>query len=138
MSAAANIGVMELIEKIVSDDNVVKALEYIEKNKKDTSLGIDGKKVPELREHLREIWGELKHSILNGTYKPQPVKRTEISKYGGGVRLLGIPTVLDRFIQQAMLQVLDWRFDQDFSIYSHGFRRGHSQKLAIEDAREHI
>jgi retron-type reverse transcriptase len=123
MSAAANIGVMELIEKIVSDDNVVKALEYIEKNKKDTSLGIDGKKVPELREHLREIWGELKHSILNGTYKPQPVKRTEISKDGGGVRLLGIPTVLDRFIQQAMLQVLDWRFDQDFS---------------IEDAREHI
>lgn len=129
---------MELIEQIVSDQNVIKALEYMEKNKKGTAPGIDGMRVPELRDYLRANWRELKPSLLNGTYKPHPVKRTEIPKDGGKVRLLGIPTVLDRFIQQAILQVLDWRFDQEFSIYSHGFRKRHSQKDAIEDAKEHI
>lgn len=129
---------MELMELMLLDDNVVKALEYMEKRKKDTAPGIDGMRVPELREYLRANWREIKTSLLKGTYRPQPVRRTEIPKGGGRVRLLGIPTVLDRFIQQAMLQKLDWRFEEEFSVSSHGFRKGHSQKMAVNEAREHI
>ena len=129
---------MELMEHILWDDNVVKALEYMEKKKKDTAPGIDGMRVPELREYLRANWSEIKTSLLNGTYEPQPVRRTEIPKDGGRVRLLGIPTVLDRFIQQAMLQKLDWRFDEEFSASSHGFRKMHNQKMAVNEARDYI
>jgi len=129
---------MELMEQVVSNQNVIRALEYMEKSKKNTSPGIDGMEVPELREHLRANWREIKTSLLNGNYKPKPVKRTEIPKDGGKVRLLGIPTVLDRFIQQSILQVIYWKFDKDFSMYSHGFRKGHSQRYALEHAREHI
>ena len=129
---------MELMERMLSDNNVVGALEYLEKNKEDTAPGIDGMLVPELREYLRANWKELKTSLLKGTYRPQPVKRTEIPKDGGRVRLLGIPTVLDRFIQQAMLQVLAGRFDEDFSSHSHGFRKGHNQRMAVTEARDYI
>lgn len=129
---------MELMERILSDENVVMALEYMERHKKDTAPGIDGMIVPELREYLRASWRELKPALLKGTYQPQPVRRTEIPKDGGGTRLLGIPTVLDRFIQQSMLQVISLKFEVDFSYHSHGFRKGHSQKEAINEARDYI
>jgi group II intron reverse transcriptase/maturase len=129
---------MTLMEQIVSDENVIKALEYLEKKKKDTSPGIDGMKVPALREYLRGIWKELKPALLDGTYQPQPVRRTEIPKDGGGTRMLGIPTVLDRFIQQSMLQIVSPIFDRTFSEHSHGYRKGHNQKMAVREATHYI
>lgn len=129
---------MKLMEQIVADTNVVKALEYLEKEKKDTAPGIDGMRVPALREYLRGIWKELKPALLDGTYQPQPVRRTEIPKDGGGTRMLGIPTVLDRFIQQSMLQILTPIFERTFSDHSHGYRKGHSQKMAVTEAKYYI
>ncbi len=129
---------IKLMEQIVSDRNVVKALEYLEKKKKNSAPGIDGKRVPELREYLKENWKVIKPSLINGTYQPQPVRRTEIPKDGGGMRMLGIPTVLDRFIQQSMLQILSPIFDLTFSDHSHGYRKGHSQKMAVTEAKYYI
>src|SRR5208337_4080678 len=86
--------------------------------------GIDGMTVEELSGHLREHWPAIREQLLNGTYKPQPVKRVEIAKPDGGMRQLGIPTVLDRMVQQAVMQVLQRRWDSEFSEHSHGFRPG--------------
>lgn len=129
---------MRLMEQILTGENTLKALDYMEKKKKHTAPGIDGMRVPELREFLRENWREIGREILNGTYQPQPVRRTEIPKDGGGKRMLGIPTVLDRFIQQSILQKLAIIFEKDFSDHSHGFRKGHSQKMAIRESRHYI
>ena len=82
------------------------------------SPGVDGTRVQELPGHLKEHWPAIREKLLGGTYQPQPVKRVEIAKPGGGERQLGIPTVLDRFIQQAVLQVLQKRWDRTFSEHS--------------------
>lgn len=111
----------ELMEQVVADDNVVKALEKLEKEKKGTAPGVDGMEVEDLRQYLRKNWLRIKRELLNGEYQPQPVKRTEISKDGGGVRKLGIPTVLDRFVQLALLGVLTPIFEPTFSDRSCGF-----------------
>src|SRR5579864_8462992 len=116
-----------LMERVVARDNVVAALKRVQRNK--GSPGIDGKTVEALREHLRETWPTLREQLLAGTYRPQPVKRQSIPKSDGGVRELGIPTALDRFIQQALLQVLQPQFDPTFSPHSHGFRPGRRRKL---------
>ena len=94
--------------------------------------------VDELPEYLRRHWGEIRQRLLAGTYQPKPVRRQEIPKSGGGVRELGIPTVLDRFIQQAILQVLQPRFDPTFSRHSHGFRPGRRAHDAVREAQQYI
>lgn len=125
-----------LMDMILSRENLMEALKRVEKNK--GSHGIDGMSVKLLRRHLYENWETLCHSLREGTYQPNPVRRIEIPKPNGGVRLLGIPTVTDRFIQQAIAQVLTPLFDPTFSEHSYGFRpkrRGHD---AVRKAKEYI
>jgi len=115
-----------LMDRILSRENLIEALKRVEKNK--GSHGIDGMSVKSLRRHIVDNWDSLCQSLRNGTYKPNPVRRVEIPKPNGGVRLLGIPTVTDRFIQQAIAQTLTPIFDPAFSEHSYGFRpnrRGH-------------
>ena len=94
--------------------------------------------VDELKEYLDEHWPEIRDQLLRGSYKPQPVKRVEIPKPGGGERKLGIPTVLDRFIQQAVMQVLQKEWDPTFSEHSYGFRPGRSAHQALAKAQQYI
>ena len=125
-----------LMEEVVQRGNAKAALKRVRQNK--GSPGVDGMTVDELPEYLVEHWMEIREQLLAGTYQPRPVKRQEIPKSGGGVRELGIPTVLDRFIQQAILQVLQPRFDPTFSEHSHGFRPGRSAHDAVCEAQRYI
>jgi len=123
-----------MIEEILSRENMLSALAKVEANK--GSHGVDGMSVKELRRHLLQNWENIRESIRKGTYEPSPVRRVEIPKPNGGTRLLGIPTVTDRLIQQAITQVLTPVFDPMFSERSYGFRptrRGHD---AVRKARE--
>jgi RNA-directed DNA polymerase len=125
-----------MMEQILSYQNVTSALERVERNK--GSHGVDGMSVQTLRSHLMEHWSTLRTELIKGTYLPQPVRRVEIPKPNGGVRKLGIPTVIDRFIQQAIAQVLNKEFDPSFSRQSYGFRpnkRGHD---AVRQAKRYI
>lgn len=124
------------MEQVLARPNLIAALKRVVKNR--GSPGIDGMTVEELRPHIREHWTGIRASLLDGTFRPQPVKRQEIPKHGGGVRELGIPTVLDRFIQQALLQVLQPSFDPSFSEYSFGFRPGRRAHDAIRRAQGYI
>jgi RNA-directed DNA polymerase len=99
---------------------------------------VDGMTVQQLPEHLKQYWPAIREQLLSGTYGPQPVKRVEIPKPDGGVRKLGIPTVLDRFIQQAAMQVLQRKWDRTFSDHSYGFRPGRSAHQAVEAAQQFI
>ena len=128
---------MHLMEQVVSNENVVRALKKLEAKAK-SAPGVDGMTVPELRPYLRANWPAIKSRLLNGTYEPAPVKRIEIPKDGGGTRPLGIPTVLERFIQQALLQQLTPILDPQFSEFSFGFRPGRSQHQAVKQAKEFI
>ncbi|WP_236347746.1 group II intron reverse transcriptase/maturase, partial [Paenibacillus plantiphilus] len=115
-----------MIEEVLSRANMLSALERVESNK--GSHGVDGMSVKTLRRHIQQNWETIRESIRNGTYEPSPVRRVEIPKPNGGTRLLGIPTVTDRLIQQAITQVLTPVFDPGFSDHSYGFRpqrRGH-------------
>ena len=125
-----------LLEKVVENFNVKIALKRVENNK--GSAGIDNMQTKELRQYLRANWLQLKKELLDGTYKPMPVRRVEIPKQDGGVRLLGIPTVLDRFIQQAIQQVLTPIFEKQFSEFSYGFRPGKSARKAVRQAQRYI
>jgi len=125
-----------LMEEVLERDNLRKALRRVKSNK--GSPGIDGMSVWQLPGYLQEHWQEERDQLLGGTYKPQPVKRVEIAKPGGGVRKLGIPTVLDRFIQQALLQVLQKYWDSTFSEHSFGFRPKRSAHQAVACAQQHL
>jgi RNA-directed DNA polymerase len=127
---------MELLEQILSRENMMKALRRVELNK--GAPGIDGVSTEQLRSYLKEHWDRIKEQILEGTYKPSPVRRVEIPKPNGGVRLLGIPTVMDRLIQQAILQVLTPIFDPDFSDHSYGFRPNKRAHDAVKQAQKYI
>ena len=126
----------ELMEEVCERENMKAALRRVEGNR--GGPGIDGMTVEELRDHLKESWPEIREGLLSGTYKPQPVKRVEISKPGGGVRKLGVPTVMDRLIQQAVLQVLQPLWDPTFSEFSFGFRPGRSAHDAVAQAQEYV
>jgi RNA-directed DNA polymerase len=129
-------GTSDLMELVCERQNLQAALKRVRKNK--GSPGIDGMTVEELSDHLRAHWSGLREQLLTGTYQPAPVLRQLIPKSGGGMRELGIPTVLDRFIQQAVLQVLQPRFDPSFSRHSHGFRPGKRAHDAVVEAQRHI
>ena len=126
----------DLMQRILSRDNLLLALKRVERNK--GSHGIDGMKVDELRPFLHENWLFIKDSILKGKYKPSAVRRVEIPKPDGGLRLLGIPTVLDRLIQQAISQILSKVFEPQFSKSSFGFRPNKSAHQALFQAKEYI
>lgn len=126
----------ELWEAIFSRENLFTALKRVKANK--GSAGIDGMTVDELPEHLVRHWEGIRGKLDRGTYVPSPVKRVEIPKADGGMRLLGIPTVLDRLIQQAMQQVLSPIFEPTFSEASYGFRVGRNAHQAIEQAQEYV
>src|SRR5438552_871333 len=126
-----------IMEEICERANLKEALRQVRGNK--GSAGVDRMTVDQLGDYLKQHWPAIREQLLNGTYEPKPVMRVEIPKPdGGGVRKLGIPTVLDRFIQQAVLQVLQKRWDPTFSEHSHGFRPGHSAKQAVHEAQQYI
>src|SRR5438105_7485900 len=125
-----------LMEVMLERDNLKEALKRVEENK--GAGGVDGMGVEELRAYLKQHWPKLREQLLSGSYQPQPVRRVEIPKAGGGMRKLGIPTAVDRFIQQAMLQVLQADWDQTFSAHSYGFRPGRTAHQAIAQAQEYI
>jgi RNA-directed DNA polymerase len=127
-----------LMEAVVERDNLRKALAQVRRNK--GAPGVDGMTVDELAPYRRDHWPAIRTQLLEGTYRPQPVLRVEIPKAGGGdgMRALGIPTVLDRFIQQAVLQVLQPRWDPTFSDASFGFRPGRSAHQAVARAQAYI
>ena len=126
----------KLVEEACEKENLKEALRRVKANA--GAAGVDGMTVKELPDYLRENWPRLKAQLLSGTYRPQPVRRVEIPKSGGGMRKLGIPTVVDRFVQQAVLQVLQKRWDPTFSECSYGFRPGRSAHQAVEKAQEYI
>ncbi|KDN57797.1 group II intron reverse transcriptase/maturase [Exiguobacterium sp. AB2] len=125
-----------LMEQILSRENLIRALNRVVRNK--GSHGVDGMPVQNLRAHVIEHWDTMKVELLSGTYQPQPVRRVEIPKPDGGVRLLGIPTVMDRFIQQAIAQVLSSIYDPTFSDHSYGFRPNRSAHGAVKKAQGYI
>jgi RNA-directed DNA polymerase len=129
-------GGSDLMERVVERSNLRAALKRVKGNK--GSPGIDGMTVGELTSHLQGHWSAIREQLLAGTYQPQPVKRQTIPKSGGGMRELGIPTVLDRFIQQALLQVLQADLDRHFSKHSYGFRPGRSAHQAVRKAQRYI
>ena len=126
----------QLMEEVCERDNCKQALKRVKANK--GSAGVDGMTVHELPAYLKQHWPAIREQLLSGTYKSQPVKRVEIPKPDGGVRKLGIPTVLDRFVQQAVMQVLQRKWDGTFSDHSYGFRPGRSAHQAVAAAQQHI
>jgi len=133
---SGHLGSADLMEKVVSRPNLLSALKRVRKNK--GSPGIDGMTVGVLPAFLIAHWARIREELLAGTYQPAAIRRVEIPKSGGGVRELGIPTVLDRFIQQALLQVLQPEFDPSFSTHSYGFRPGRSPHAAVKAARVYV
>jgi RNA-directed DNA polymerase len=129
-------GTERLMEEVCERANLKQALRRVQRN--GGSPGIDGMTVAELPGYLEEHWPNLRAQLLNGTYQPQPVKRVPIPKPDGGVRNLGIPTALDRFVQQAVLQILQRRWDKTFSEHSYGFRPNRSAHQAVARAQQYI
>ena len=125
-----------LMEEVCERENLKAALQQVKANK--GSAGVDGMTVGGISAYLKQHWPAMREQLLNGTYVPKPVRRVEIPKPDGGVRKLGIPTVLDRFIQQAVMQVLQRRWDPTFSEGSYGFRPGRSAQQAVAQAQQYI
>lgn len=125
-----------LMERAVARENAIQAFKRVRRNK--GSPGIDGMTVEELEPHLREHWQTIREQLLAGSYQPNVVRRQLIPKSGGGMRQLGIPTVLDRFVQQLLLQVLQPIFDPTFSEHSHGFRPGRRAHDAVRKAQQYV
>src|ERR1700689_1475697 len=125
-----------LMEAICERENLREALRRVKANK--GSAGVDGMTVGGMTAYLKQHWPAIREQLLNGTYEPRPVRRVEIPKPDGGVRNLGIPTVLDRLIQQAVMQVLQRRWDPTFSESSYGFRPGRSAQQAVAQAQQYI
>ena len=122
------------MEAVVTDENRALALEAVKRNQ--GAAGIDRMRTTELESHLQAHWDKIRAKLLAGTYVPSPVRRVEIPKPSGGTRILGIPTVQDRFIQQMLLQVLTPILDPSFSEHSYGFRPGRSAQDAVRAAQQ--
>jgi RNA-directed DNA polymerase len=129
---------MQLMEAVVGRENMLKALRRVESNQQGAA-GVDGMPVTGLRGYLKEHWPSIKEQLLDGRYEPAAVREVAIPKPGGrGVRLLGIPTVVDGLIQQALHQVMQPLFEPQFSESSYGFRAGRSAHQAVCQAREYV
>jgi RNA-directed DNA polymerase len=126
----------DLIEMMLERGNMLRALQAVERNQ--GAAGVDGMEVKRLRGYLQVRWAQIKEQLLQGTYQPRPVRRVDIPKPGGGTRMLGIPTVLDRLIQQALHQILSPLWESGFSAHSYGFRPGRSAAQAIKAAQNHV
>ncbi len=126
----------QLMEEVCDRSNLEKAWKRVRGNK--GSPGVDGLTIDDTATYLREHWPTIRAQLLTGTYTPQPVKRVDIPKPAGGVRRLGVPCVVDRLIQQALLQVLQEQWDPTFSEYSYGFRPGRSAHQAVAQAQEYV
>src|SRR5437879_3218259 len=125
-----------LMEEVCERENLKAAMRRVRANQ--GSPGVDGMTVIGIKDYLKQHGPAIREQLLNGTYKPKPVLRVEIDKPDGGVRKLGIPTVLDRLIQQAVMQVLQRRWDRTFSDHSYGFRPGRSAHQAVAQAQQYI
>src|SRR6201981_1475794 len=125
-----------LMEEVCERENLKEALRQVKGNR--GSAGVDGVTVNQLTDYLKQHWPAIREKLLRGTYEPKPVRGVEIPKPDGGVRKLGIPTVLDRFIQQAVMQVQQRRWDRTFSEHSYGFRPGRSAHQAVAQAQQYI
>lgn len=126
----------QLMEKVVERDNLLTALRNVKRN--GGAPGVDGMTVKELPEYLKRQWPKIRRQLISGTYVPLPVRRVEIPKPGGGIRQLGIPSVLDRFVQQALMQVLQREWDATFSRSSYGFRPKRSAHQAIKQSQRYL
>lgn len=126
----------DLMERVLERENLRRALRQVRRNR--GAPGIDGMTVEGLVAHLKKNWPAIRCSLMEGTYKPQPVRRVEIPKAGGGTRDLGVPVVLDRFVEQALMQVLQEKWDPTFSEWSYGFRPGRSAHQAVAQAQKYI
>ena len=129
-------GQIRLMESILERENMHRAYKQVKSNK--GAAGVDGMTVGQLGSYLDHHWEKIKASLLDGSYEPMPARRKEIEKPDGGIRLLGIPTVLDRLIQQAIAQVFEKLWDHSFSESSYGFRPNRSQHEAIGQCRQHV
>jgi RNA-directed DNA polymerase len=125
-----------MLEEILDIRNVQKAFKQVTANK--GAGGIDGMQTDELRDYLNTNWQTLRANILEGIYHPQPVQKVEISKSGGGTRMLGIPTVIDRLIQQSIAQWLNPQYEGEFSNYSYGFRENRNAHQAVHQAQTNL
>lgn len=125
-----------MLEEILDYRNIQKALKQVISNK--GAGGIDGMQTEALRSYVEANWQLLKQSILDGSYRPQPVRKVEIPKPQGGMRMLGIPTVLDRLLQQALAQWLGPRYESEFSANSYGFRPGFNAHQAVLQAKKYV
>ena len=125
-----------LWERIFSRGNLLEAIAKVKRNK--GAGGVDGMKVEELTDHLKANWPSIRAKLEAGSYQPSPVRRVEIPKPSGGVRLIGIPTVQDRFIQQAIQQELSGEYEARFSNHSYGFRPRRSAHDAVKAAQGHV
>ena len=125
-----------MLEEILDIRNVTKALKQVTANK--GAGGIDGMQTDELRDYLNANWQALRLKILEGSYKPQPVKKVEIPKWQGGTRMLGIPTVIDRLLQQAISQWLSTKYEGEFCTYSYGFREKRNAHQAVLEAQQNL
>src|SRR5712672_1315095 len=126
----------QLMEEVCDRENLVRAWKRVRQNK--GGPGVDRMTIDDAKDYLREHWPSIRSQLLAGTYQPQPVERVEIPKPDGGVRKLGVPCVVDRLIQQALLQVLQKRWDRTFSEHSYGFRPGRSAHQAVAQAQRYI
>src|SRR6266403_1869400 len=126
----------QLMEEVCNRENLVRAWKRVRQNK--GGPGVDRMTIDDAKDYLREHWPSIRSQLLAGTYQPQPVKRVEIPKPDGGVRKLGVPCVVDRLIQQALLQVLQEQWDPTFSEHSYGFRPGRSAHQAVAQAQRYV
>src|ERR1700740_690038 len=126
----------QLMEEVCDRENLVRAWKRVRRNK--GSPGVDGMTIDDARDYLREHWPSIRSQLLAGTYQPQPGEGVEIPKPDGGVRKLGVPCVVDRLIQQALLQVLQEEWDPTFSEHSYGFRPGRSAHQAVAQAQRYV
>src|ERR1700692_692914 len=126
----------QLMEEVCDGENLQSAWKRVQRNQ--GSPGVDGMTIDDAKIYLREHWPSIRSQLLDGTYQPQPVKRVEIPKPDGGVRKLGVPCVVDRLIQQAVLQVLQEQWDPTFSEHSYGFRPGRSAHQAVAQAQRYV
>ena len=129
-------GAEDLLLQALARENMVRAWKRVKANK--GSAGVDGRTVRDTQEYLKQAWPDIRRRLLDGSYRPEPVRRVGIPTPGGGVRELGIPTVVDRLIQQALLQVLQPLIDPTFSEHSHGFRPGRSAHGAVLEAQKYV